>query len=111
MFVNYFYPQENGARYDCAYAAVTDYFGRGLLFSSGGRGFSFNASHHDSRDMDAAGHPHELHRLPQTIVNVDYRASGVGSNSCGPVLLEKYQLIEREFTFEVDITPVRLEDL
>ncbi|MDR1001285.1 MAG: DUF4981 domain-containing protein [Clostridiales bacterium] len=109
MFVNYFYPQENGARYDCAYAAVTNGFGQGLLFSSA-KGFSFNASHYDSHGMDAAKHPCDLHKLPQTIVNVDYKTSGVGSNSCGPILQEKYQLIERGFTFEVDITPVWLED-
>ncbi|MCL2351783.1 MAG: DUF4981 domain-containing protein [Firmicutes bacterium] len=109
MFVDYFRPQENGARYGVTRACLTDARGAGLAFT-GARPFSFNASHYDSREMTKARHPYELKKHAETIVNIDYKNSGVGSNSCGPVLLKPYRLDEREFTFGVEITPVFLED-
>ncbi|MCL2462845.1 MAG: beta-galactosidase small subunit, partial [Defluviitaleaceae bacterium] len=109
MFVDYFRPQENGARYGVARAAVTDERGAGLLFT-GEPQFSFNASHYDSHEMTAAKHPFELKKHAETIVNIDYKTSGVGSNSCGPALYKPYRLDESEFTFKVDVTPVFLED-
>jgi len=36
--------------------------------------------------------------------------SGVGSNSCGPQLAEKYRFDEREFAFDLLIKPVFKED-
>ena len=38
---------------------------------------------------------------------LDYKMSGVGSNSCGPVLLEKYQLKEEKFSFTFGLAPSR----
>ena len=32
-------------------------------------------------------------------IRIDYKASGVGSNSHGPELLEKYRLAEKEIEF------------
>jgi len=37
--------------------------------------------------------------------------SGVGSNSCGPELLEKYRLSKKSFTFRFRIKPVFKEEL
>lgn len=34
-----------------------------------------------------------------TFLIIDYKQSGIGSNSCGPVLEEKYQLNESEIDF------------
>ena len=39
------------------------------------------------------------------MVHLDYRQSGVGSNSCGPRLDEKYQLREKDFTMELKLRP------
>lgn len=36
---------------------------------------------------------------------LDYKMSGVGSNSCGPLLLEDYQLCEGEFSFKFALVP------
>ena len=36
----------------------------------------------------------------KTVINIDYKMSGVGSGSCGPKLLDKYQFNEKEFNFE-----------
>ena len=35
------------------------------------------------------------------VVCTDYKMSGVGSNSCGPALLEQYRFDEEEFQWEI----------
>ncbi|RED55936.1 beta-galactosidase [Cohnella phaseoli] len=109
MFEPYIYPQENGARYDTEWAIVSNELGMGLRFESGSP-FSFGASHYSAEELTLATHAHLLRKSDQTIVHLDYRMSGVGSNSCGPQLAEKYRFDEREFAFDLLIKPVFKED-
>ena len=88
---NYLMPQENGSHYSTEWATVSNRFGMGLLFI-GMDDFSLNVSHYTPHDLTAANHPHELKRREETIVNIDYALSGIGSNSCGPELLPAYRL-------------------
>ncbi len=55
--------------------------------------------------LTAATHTDELVADGKTHIRVDYGVSGVGSNSCGPALQEKYRLKEQEFTFRFTILP------
>ncbi|WP_195574584.1 glycoside hydrolase family 2 TIM barrel-domain containing protein [Paenibacillus sp. 1001270B_150601_E10] len=109
MHVDYIMPQENGSRYSTEWAVVSNLLGMGLRFTANDR-FSFNASHFAPEDLTLAEHNVELVRRDETIVHVDYKMSGVGSNSCGPRLMEKYQFNEKSFTFEVKIQPIFSED-
>lgn len=109
MFENYLMPQENGSRCGTEWVIVSNELGMGLKFT-GASEFSFNASHYTPEDLTAAGHPYELKRRKETIVNIDYKMSGVGSNSCGPELLKKYRLDEKEFEFVINIIPVFKEN-
>lgn len=110
MHEDYLYPQENGSHYATEWALVTNALGNGLLFV-GINDFSFNASHYTPEDLTTANHPHELKKLPETIVHIDYKMSGVGSNSCGPRLMPKYQLNENKFSFRLRIKPVFRHDI
>ncbi|TVY02912.1 glycoside hydrolase family 2 TIM barrel-domain containing protein [Paenibacillus cremeus] len=112
MFQNYIMPQENGARYGTEWAILSNEQGMGLKFTSSSGDFSFNAEHFTPHDLTAAEHDYELERLKrkETIVQLDYRNSGVGSHSCGPELAPQYQLNDKEFTFELSITPIFKED-
>jgi len=109
MHEDYLYPQENGSHYGTEWALVTNALGMGLLFV-GMDEFSFNASHYTPENLTEAKHPHELRKQPETIIHIDYKMSGVGSNSCGPKLLPKYQLNERCFSFRLRIKPVFRHD-
>lgn len=109
MHTDYIMPQENGSRYHTEWAVVSNSLGMGLRFAGPDR-FSFNASHYTPEDLTAARHNVDLVRRDETIVHLDYKMSGVGSNSCGPRLMEKYRLNEKSFTFEVTIQPVFGED-
>jgi beta-galactosidase len=105
MFENYLVPQENGSRSGTKYAIISNKLGMGLKISTG-KEFSFNVAHYTPEDLTKAGHPYELNKRKETIVNIDYKMSGVGSNSCGPELLPKYQLSEKAFIFDLKIKPI-----
>ncbi|WP_219834183.1 glycoside hydrolase family 2 TIM barrel-domain containing protein [Paenibacillus sp. R14(2021)] len=109
MFENYIMPQENGSRYGTQWAIVSNEQGMGLRFSSP-EGFSFHASHYAPEDLTKAAHSWELAKRKETIVHLDYKMSGVGSNSCGPELLEPYRLNEKAFRFGLRVNPVFKED-
>ncbi len=105
MHEDYLMPQENGSHYATEWAAVSDLTGVGLLYA-GMEDFSFNVSHFTPEDLTKAMHPHELVKRAETIVNIDYMNSGVGSNSCGPELLPQYRLSQKDISFKVRIKPI-----
>lgn len=105
MFENYLMPQENGSRFGTEWAIISNEQGMGLKFI-GCPEFSFNASYYTPEDLTVAQHPHELQKRKETIVNIDYKMSGVGSNSCGPELLKKYRFDKKVFKFNLKFIPV-----
>lgn len=101
----YVFPQENSSHWGCRFADVHTVAGHGLLFTSDAP-FSFNASHFSPEQLTNTAHHYELKREPETTVIIDCRQSGIGSNSCGPALLQKYRFDEDEFECKVRIKPV-----
>lgn len=108
MHEDYIMPQENGSHYRTEWAAVTDLSGTGLLFS-GMDTFSFNVSHFTPEDLTKARHIYELKPRKETIVNLDYMMSGVGSNSCGPELHPQYRLADKKIDFSLRLRPVNVD--
>jgi beta-galactosidase len=107
---DYIMPQENGSHYETEWMAVSNQLGMGLLFI-GMDDFSFNVSHFSPEDLTNANHVYELKKREETIVNIDYKMSGVGSNSCGPELLPKYRVLSQDIRFKLRIKPVCKEDI
>ena len=58
-----------------------------------------SASHYTAQDLDAAQHDWELQPRAETVLRIDYRVSGIGSNSCGPELLPQYRLSEKQMAY------------
>ncbi|KAB8294355.1 glycoside hydrolase family 2 TIM barrel-domain containing protein [Bifidobacterium avesanii] len=108
LFEPYIKPQENGNHHDCDWASLmgdgvtlTAYTGR-----TDGEGFDFQALPYAAEELTAKGHNHELEPCPDAnVVCLDYRQSGVGSNSCGPALIEAYRLDAEAFTFRIALKP------
>lgn len=98
MHEDYVRPQENGSHHDCEY--VTVYGAQAALTVAGRETFAFNASVYTQEELTRKAHNYELVESPYTVLCVDYGQSGIGSNSCGPMLLEKYRL-EEAFRFAV----------
>ena len=109
-YVEYIKPQEHGNHINTKWAAVYDIRGRGLMFVTDNK-FEFSASHYNSFDLTNATHHYELTPRDETIVRIDYKASGVGSASCGPVLLEKYQFTDKVIDYSFTVKPAIFEGM
>ena len=103
MHEDYIRPQENGSHYDCDYVVAKSK--DVSLMAAGKETFSFNASEYTQEELTAKEHNYELEKSPYTVLCVDYRQSGIGSESCGPDRLKKYCLDEEEMDFEVRFVP------
>lgn len=91
----YIKPQEYGSHYGTRAAAIYDLAGDGAVFTGN---FEFTAAPYSAKERTEKMHDHELVCDNIAYVNVDYRQSGIGSNSCGPALDGEWQLSEKEFS-------------
>ena len=110
-FEPYVRPQENMAHADTRWCAVTSLTGHGLLALRTNQPFSFNCSHFTPAQLTATRHNYELKPLRDTVVNIDYRHAGIGSNSCGPVLKQCWRLDEKQFSFSFRLLPTFIADI
>ncbi len=99
-YVNYVRPQEHGNHYGVRELKIGN-----MCFS--GDAFEINVSNYDTYAIDKATHTDELISDGLVHLRVDYKVSGVGSNACGPVLKEKYQLNDKDIFFKFKISPNR----
>ncbi|RKI41824.1 DUF4981 domain-containing protein [bacterium D16-51] len=100
---DYLRPQENGSHYGCDYVTAENKMA--ALTIAGMETFSFNASFYTQEELSEKAYNYQLEESSYTVLCADYRQSGIGSNSCGPQLAEKYQLNENEFCFRIWIIP------
>lgn len=106
----YVKPQENANHTETAWLGVKDIMGRGMIFK-GEPAINFSTLHYTAEDMDAAGLTIDLAKRKETIVHIDYRQTGIGSNSCGPKLNQEYEFNERDIKFKFAYKPVWIESL
>jgi beta-galactosidase len=106
-FEHFIRPQENMAHNGCKWLLLSNTEGIGLLAASTVRDFSFNCSHFTDEQLTQTPHDFELTPLKQTVLHLDYRHNGIGSNSCGPALRERFALLERSFSHSVRLLPTR----
>ncbi|MBR6765508.1 MAG: glycoside hydrolase family 2, partial [Clostridia bacterium] len=96
-YVNYIYPQGHGN-----HTGVKELNVGAFRFTSE-KGLDISVLEYSPTDILKAKHTDELKRQNYTYVRIDYKNSGLGSNSCGPRLSEKYQFNEKEFEFEYNM--------
>ena len=66
--------------------------GKDLALTVRGDSFSFNASPYTQEELTAKRHNFELEKSGYTVLCLDGVMGGIGSNSCGPELLEQYRV-------------------
>ena len=93
-YVNYVVPQEHGNHFNTRYLGMDC----GLSFVTD-TAFEANVSEYATDTLFNATHPNELVKNGYTNVRIDYKVSGIGSNSCGPQLLEKYRLSDKKINY------------
>jgi hypothetical protein len=110
QYFPYIMPQENGNKSDVRWAALTSAQGIGL-FADGAQLLNTSASHYRMEDLDEARHTYELEPRDETIFNLDYLQSGLGSNSCGPGPLPQYLIAPEAMSFSVRLRPFNTESI
>ena len=98
MFTNYVRPQENGNRHETRRMAIYDVKMCGLMVA-GTPYFDFSAKHCTDEALNKANHPHEIEPDDAVTLNLDWKQSGIGSGSCGPLPAEKYLIPAKDFSF------------
>jgi len=91
MQTPYVHPQENGNRRDVRWATIGDHNGRGLRLE-GNPTFNMAVRPWTTEQLAAARHTSDLRAGEHVWLNIDIAQNGVGSASCGPGVLEQYQL-------------------
>lgn len=100
---DYIRPQENGSHYDCKYVELNK--SRYGIVASAEKAFSFNASYYTQEELEKKTHNYELIESDSVVFCVDYALNGIGSNSCGPVVLEQYRFDDVLFRFQFTLIP------
>ena len=102
MHEDYIRPQENSSHCGCSYLDID-------VLNITGKDFSFNYSEYTQEELMQKAHNFELEKCDSNVLCIDYMQSGIGSNSCGPELLPKYQ-VDKEFNFRFVLSPLRSTD-
>ena len=103
LYEDYICPQENGSHYDCEYVELNN--SRYGIVVSAENAFSFNASYYTQEELEKKTHNYELTESDSVVFCVDYALNGIGSNSCGPVVLEQYRFDDVLFRFQFTLIP------
>lgn len=104
-FTDFIRPQENGNHWNTRFAYVHDVDGCGIAAVKEDAPFDFSAIPYTAEELTSYKHSFELPESDKTVFSIDYKMSGVGSNSCGPMLMKQYRFDDSEFTFNVRLIP------
>lgn len=96
-YVNYVRPQEHGNHNKTKMLQI------GKMIFTARNEFEFNVSKYSISALYKAEHTDELKADGKTHLRIDYKVSGIGSNSCGPELPPNYQLNEKNISFQFSI--------
>lgn len=111
LYTPYVRPQEDGNRSEVRRAAFYDAHTGGFAVRGLNTLFNFSLHHFTPEAAWKAKHPHEIELLDALCLNLDWKQSGVGSNSCGPKLPEKYRIPVQPFKFGLRFRPFRPGEL
>ena len=96
-YVNYVRPQEHGNHNKTKMLKIGN-----LKFETNDE-FEFNVSKYSTEMLYKAAHTDELKTDGKIHLRIDYKVSGIGSNSCGPALSQIYQLDDKKINFNFSI--------
>ena len=102
MYVDYIKPQENSSHFHCEEVILSSSTGKNIHVNAAAP-FSFQTSRYTQEELASKAHNYELLQSEHTVLCLDYKMSGIGSNSCGPALANQYQLREEHLSFQMTL--------
>ena len=100
-YVEYVRPQEHGNHTETRKLQI----GNMEIYSD--KAFEINVSNYSIEELYKANHTDELKKDGKVHLRVDYKVTGIGSNSCGPQISEEFRLKEKDIDFKFYIAPKR----
>ncbi len=104
MGTNYVFPQENGHREDVKWFSIGDE--KNSMLCTMEEPYGINLSNYTDEMIEDAKHPWQLEKAEDVTIHIDYRQSGVGSNSCGEEQLEEYKVKRQDFVMAFTLQAV-----
>lgn len=108
MHTEYIYPQENGARTETEWLCFSgkEAVPFELILQE-----PYTVTVHDytKEQLEQAKHTDELERAEYNVVTIDYKQSGLGSNSCGQDQLQPYRTVVEPFRIAFSLAGNALE--
>lgn len=90
LYEPYLRPQENGSHWGTKRLKVSG--GASEIVITSAEGLSFSLSEYTQEELASKRHRFELEKCGYSVLCADFAMAGVGSNSCGPLLMEKYRV-------------------
>lgn len=102
LYEDYIKPQENGSHYHTYEMILSDDLGNQMeVFSKDT--FSMQVLPYTQEELASKRHNFELQEADHTVLCLDYKMSGIGSQSCGPELKEEYQLSDERINYQFNL--------
>ena len=95
MMTDYVFPQENGHHEQVKWFRIGD--GKDGLLCKMEEKLGLNLANYTDESLEKAQHPFEIEKADDVIIHLDYRQSGLGSNSCGEEQLEENKVKLQDF--------------
>ena len=106
QYEEYIMPQEHGTKQEVRWMSLTDSDGQGLLFAAPDQ-MAASAVHFRPEDnYTSAKHTYQFKSCDNSVVNLDAATRGLGNNSCGPDVMDKYELKAANTAFRFFIIPL-----
>lgn len=104
-FTNYVHPQENGNKHKSLWLEMSNKNNIINIDSlSKEERFDFSVTYYDDMHLTQAKHRNELIKDDFIHLNIDYKQNGLGSNSCGPLPMDKYKCKVEEFCLKFNLS-------
>ncbi len=111
QFFPYIKPQAQGNKMDCRWMSISAMRGTGIMFT-GKRLINASAYHYADEQIEHTAHAHEMKKGNFTIVNIDAAQCGIGTDSIGPEMLDKFRLyIGKKTKFLFRMTPYNRQSI
>lgn len=112
--IDYILPQEHGTKQEVRWMALRQKSGLGVMFVAPDQ-MAASAVHWRAEDNytnsgSRVKHPYEFKTVGTTVVSLDAATRGLGNSSCGPGVLNKYELYAGNRSLRFFIMPLTAED-
>jgi len=106
QYFPYIKPQATGSKQDVRWVMLFNSDEKGIMFVKDSNPFSFSALHYAQEDLAIAKHTNELKKSDEIYLNIYASERGVGNASCGPEILEQYEVKANPLLFTYSIRPI-----